>query len=563
MAIGWDFEEKSALQYRLKAAQNKILRFESGEEYRRIEENHKKTYAAMARENRKLHRELAAAHAAIVTNRNNWMQALDDCEAEYRKKLAEKDREISRLQSRIEELICQRDRAKDKLHDKNEELYAVKTELEEERDKNAMLTAQKNRNFENSSKSSSETPNHKKITNNRERTGRSPGGQKGHIAHQAKIQTPTRTVEIPPPDKYLTDQYKATGKLIRKQVVNVHLALDVVEYVTPEFRDVETRQKVHADFPDGVINRVNYGGSIKALFYQLNNQCNVSIDNAIAIVSDLTNGELQISKGFVNNLLKKFETLTKNEREELFRELQESPVMHTDFTFGRMNGKTVAVSICSAGGAAMYLARDKKGYAGVEGTPVEGYTGILIHDHESTFLHYGTGHQECLVHVLRYLKGAEENEPERVWAGQMRGLLQEMIHHVKETGNEIDEQRVSYLEARYDEIIALAETEFDYEPPGKYSREGFNLFRRLKEDRPHYLLFLRDRRVDPDNNEAERHGRVYKRKSRQVMAFRSPETRSAYCNGLTVIGIIKQSGKELHAEMAKIFNGNNYALSYT
>lgn len=56
---------------------------------------------------------------------------------------------------------------------------------------------------------------------------------------------------------------------------------------------------------------------------------------------------------------------------------------------------------------------------------------------------------------------------------------------------------------------------------------------------------------------------MYKRKSRQVMAFRSPETRSAYCNGLTVISIIKQSGKELHAEMAKIFNGNNYALSYT
>ena len=35
---------------------------------------------------------------------------------------------------------------------------------------------------------------------------------------------------------------------------------------------------------------------------------------------------------------------------------------------------------------------------------VQDYEGILLQDHESTFYQYGSDHQECLVHVLRYLK---------------------------------------------------------------------------------------------------------------------------------------------------------------
>ncbi len=44
----------------------------------------------------------------------------------------------------------------------------------------------------------------------------------------------------------------------------------------------------------------------------------------------------------------------------------------------------------------VYFTRSKKGHKGVEGT--------VVQDHESTFYQYGSDHQECLVHVLRYLK---------------------------------------------------------------------------------------------------------------------------------------------------------------
>ena len=53
--------------------------------------------------------------------------------------------------------------------------------------------------------------------------------------------------------------------------------------------------------------------------------------------------------------------------------------------------------------------------------------GILVHDHDRTFYNYGTDHQECLAHVLRYLKGSMDNEPDRTWNKDMHSLVQEMV----------------------------------------------------------------------------------------------------------------------------------------
>ncbi len=107
----------------------------------------------------------------------------------------------------------------------------------------------------------------------------------------------------------------------------------------------------------------------------------------------------------VNGLGKEFAEKTEKEQKELFQRLQMSPVMHTDCTNARINGKTAYVFVCAApNGETLYFSRQKKGHEGVRGTVVEEYQGILVHDHESTFYKYGTDHQECLAHILRYLK---------------------------------------------------------------------------------------------------------------------------------------------------------------
>ena len=44
------------------------------------------------------------------------------------------------------------------------------------------------------------------------------------------------------------------------------------------------------------------------------------------------------------------------------------------------------------------------------------------------FYSYGSDHQECLVHIERYLRDSIENEKGLTWNRQMLELIQEMIH---------------------------------------------------------------------------------------------------------------------------------------
>ena len=58
-----------------------------------------------------------------------------------------------------------------------------------------------------------------------------------------------------------------------------------------------------------------------------------------------------------------------------------------DCTNTHVNGQREYVFICAvSNGSALYYARKTKGHAGIAGTPMEDYQGILIYDHEKTFL---------------------------------------------------------------------------------------------------------------------------------------------------------------------------------
>ena len=103
---------------------------------------------------------------------------------------------------------------------------------------------------------------------------------------------------------------------------------------------------------------------------------------------------------------------------EIFGRLFTSPVMYTDMTGARMNGKLKNVVVCSNKKDVFYAFRDTKGDKAFEGTPVEYFLKTLVHDHDKTAYHYGGAHQECNAHHTRYLKGAEENEPGLQWHGE-------------------------------------------------------------------------------------------------------------------------------------------------
>lgn len=538
------FEYTTTLEYRLKAAKAELEAFKSGEKYIRMEELRRKEVRALERKIAKLEKELAEARSRTVTVRDQWFEVFEQLQKECDRKVAAAQKEARLMEKREVKAEQQRDAALDQVTEQRHELYEVKTELEDEKEKKQKLTAQINRNYENSSIPSSKAVTRKKIPNSREKTRRKPGGQPGYKGHCRKKLTPTEVIQLPPPEEVLNDpDFKKTAKTIRKQKIDIRIEVSVTEYAADVYYNSKTGERVHASFPQGVVDDVNYGGNIRAFLFLLDNDCCTSIDKSRKFLSDLTGGKVNISKGMVNNLSKSFAEKTEDQRKETFKDMLLSPVMHTDCTNARVNGESAYVFVCAVpDGDVLYFAREKKGHEGVKGTVTEDYLGILVHDHESTFYNYGTGHQECLAHVLRYLKDSMENETDRVWSRQMHSLIQEMIHY----RNGIPEsdfpnpEVVSEYEKRYREILSKAKEEYDDVPPGTYYRDGYNLYKRMDEYMENHLLFLHNMKVPATNNEAERLLRKYKRKQAQAVSFRSQSNLDYLCQCISMLALMRQ-----------------------
>ena len=555
------YEYMENLQYKVKDLTEQVKKYKTGEKYKSLTDFYDKCLASKEQEIRKLKQEQAETHAQYVDVRNNWQEVIEDIEKEHIKALSKKDRAIAALWRRIVKLEKENEELRQKSQERIEKLYAALIELEEEKCKVEKLKAQINRDYETSGIPSSMATNKKKITNNREKTGRRPGGQPGHKGHHRRQYTPTSEHEIYPVGLRGNPGYRPTGRMITKQLVDVQVNLVVTEWHTHEYRDIFTGQRVHAEFPYGLTNEVTYGGTVKALAFLVQNHCNVSMGKTSDLLCEITGGQLRLSTGAICNLAKEFSKKTEAERKKAFADMMLSPSMNVDFSTARVNGKNMAVFVCANDEHVLYFAKEHKGHEGVKGTPLEYYQNAVVHDHDITFYKYGSKHQECLEHIRRYLKDGSINEPNKTWHVKMRGLINEMMAwwgkldpNDKRNPDVIDPANVAKFEAKYDEIINFAIKEYEDEPPNiKYYPEGFNLCKRMREYRDNHLLFLHDRSVSPTNNLSERLLRTFKRKQHQAMSFRSFEGLSFVCDALGVIADIRNQGNNLYYSLSEIF----------
>ena len=179
MGMGNSFETITVLQYRLKEAQEELAAFQSGEKYIRMEKQHLTQVRALERRIAKLEAAVAKEHSHAITIRNQWFEIFEQLQKECDRMVAEAVKKADMMEKRAIRAERQRDTALEKVTFQRRELYKVKTELDDEKQKVQKLTAQINRNYENSSIPSSKSIARKKISNSREKTGRKPGGQPG------------------------------------------------------------------------------------------------------------------------------------------------------------------------------------------------------------------------------------------------------------------------------------------------------------------------------------------------------------------------------------------------
>ena len=420
---------------------------------------------------------------------------------------------------------------------------------------NKKLEKKLNTNFENSSLPSSALPFRKKVPNSRKPTGKRQGGQPGHKAHNAERLTPTKEpIHLTPPDNISNNpDYYPTGKEIIKQLVDIQVYVNVTDYIADEYRNRITGSRTHAPFPAGLTNKVNYGSSVKALAFMLNNYYNVSIQKTKQCISDITKGVVNLSTGTICNLSSEFSSSTESERAKIFSLLIHSDVLYSDATVSNVNGTRKAVILCTDKEHVLYQHLDHKGHDGLTQTPIENYKGTIVHDHDKSYYSYGSNHQECIAHVLRYLVGSIENEPQLKWNKQMHELLQKMIHTRNKNKVCIPDEKILILTQKYESILSLAEKEYAEHPPSKEYMDGFNLQKRLRLYQKNHLYFLRHPEVDPTNNISERGLRKFKRKQKQSVVLRSTTGGQHICDALTIIESARLQHKNIYDTVENAF----------
>jgi hypothetical protein len=344
-----------------------------------------------------------------------------------------------------------------------------------------------------------------------------------------------------------------TGKKITKQLIDISMSVNVTDFITDEYRNRVTGSRCHAPFPSGIVNEVNYGSSVKALAFLLNNYYNVSIEKTRQCISDITKGIVNISTGTIYNLSSEFSAATKSERAKIFSLLTHSDVLYSDATVSNVNGKRKAVILCTDKKQVLYQHMEHKGHDGLSQTPVKNFEGTVIHDHDKSYYSYGSSHQECLAHVLRYLVGAIESEPNLKWHKQMHALLQKMIHTARRNTSGIPQDKIKKLTDKYVSILAAAAEEYEKYPPNKDFMGEYNLYKRLRDYQDDHLYFLSHPNVDYTNNISERQLRKFKRKQKQAVVLRSVTGGQLICNALTILETARMQNRNVYDVAEAVF----------
>ncbi len=157
-----------------------------------------------------------------------------------------------------------------------------------------------------------------------------------------------------------------------------------------------------------------------------------------------------------------------------------------------------------------------------------------MHDHETAMYHFGTGHGECNVHLLRYLKKNTE-ETGNSWSGKMSGLLSGINRARKEAmergENRFRSEEVEKYKKEYREVLREGRQENKGTKHKYAKKEEKTLLNRLEKYKENHLLFVEDFRVPFDDNMSERDLRKAKNRQKMSGGFQEGKrTEDVLCN---------------------------------
>jgi transposase len=382
------------------------------------------------------------------------------------------------------------------------------------------LEARLGTNSANSSKPPSSDgytkPNPKSL---RTRSGRKPGGQKGHVGTNLRQVSLPDAVEVHSPQRCACGcclDGVAVDHIERRQVFELpEKLLHVTEHQLVSKKCPQCARVVRAVAPPQAPGPVQYGPRFRAMLVYLRDYQLLPYKRLTELCRELFGAgvckrTVEMAEMQMYDALATFEGVVR-------ARLLDEAVLHADETGMRVDGKLQWIHSLSAPELTLYQAHPKRGGEAIEANGViPAFKGVLVHDCWGPYFRYGGEHALCGAHLLRELLGVCENEGYG-WAHELSILLEMMSQTTAaREATPLSPELADWFERMYDDILArgklgLAPPE---KTPGKRGRakksKSANLHERLETHRNAVLRFLRNPVVPFTNNRAERDIRMVK-----------------------------------------------------
>ncbi|MES0447936.1 MAG: IS66 family transposase, partial [Desulfobacterales bacterium] len=411
----------------------------------------------------------------------------------------------------------------------------------------------------NSSKPPSSDPNRKKKT--KSKTGKKPGGQKGHVGTTLKKVDDPDKVKLIKVDrsKLPPGRYRQVG-FDSRQVFDIDISRVVTEYRAQILQDDKGNRFV-ATFPKGVTKAVQYGTGLKAHSVYMSQFQLVPYNRIQDYFADQLH--IPISEGSIFNFNKEaFRSLVDFEN-RVKNELTASDLAHADETGINIGGKRHWLHCVSNDCWTLYYPHEKRGMDAINDMGVlPWFKGVLCHDHWKPYYKIDCTHALCNAHHLRELTRAWEQDDQQ-WAQKLKNLLETINRKVTDAGGALDAQESQKYRLKYRVILKQGEIECP-EPirPKKKGKRGRikksksrNLLERLRDYEQDALRFMDNGRVPFSNNLGESDIRMTKVQQKISGCFRSMDGAQIFCRVRSYLSTCRKQGVKSSHALDLLFNG--------
>ena len=428
-----------------------------------------------------------------------------------------------------------------KIAEKDEEILRLKSQI--------------NKDSSNSSQPSG-TNGFKKVPNNREKSSRQQGGQRGHRG--ARLNIPGNLAELV------------------EEGIAEHIIVSEVEDGEPYVSDWTVDIKIVTVFTEhrrkpGKPPRIMYGVQIKVLAVYLCVMGLIAYKRLSEFFREISKGLVTVSKGSLAEFNRA--AAQRINLEPNVQDLLNGEVINVDDT-------QIKTSERPAPGGKLETAENTtfnafiRTYSNEKTTVLTAHPGkseetvntdniltrfhgIVAQDHEAKFYNFGNSNATCCAHLTRELKGMAQLQMLE-WANGVRSFFLEMNEHkledIREGKTSCGSDLLRTFEEQYDKYVASGRLLLDSMPPKSFGHDELRrMVNRLEKHKDNYMLFMRNYKAPFTNNQAERDLRHCKARQKVSGCFRSWQGVLDYCKIRSFLSTANKRGQNLVVSLTDVF----------